>query len=149
MVNVIYQRNTLASCPPKCPMHGVIRRIMNAAKLITLKQEVLDNSSTCAMWYIPHDFPFHSFLQHPENHSSCRLFQQPQKKTDSTTSARLCSEFFFPSGKGKSWCNSPAGAAQHGNGGHLDQSHGTRVEILGAQGAKHQWLGKEMQPIGR
>lgn len=28
----------------------------------------------------PHDFPFHSFQKHPENHSSCRLLQQPQKK---------------------------------------------------------------------
>lgn len=56
---------------------------------------------------------------------------------------------FFPSGKGKSWCNGPAGAVRHSDGGHLDHSHGTRVEIPGAQGKKNTCgLGRRGSPSG-
>lgn len=141
MENVIYQRNTLFSCPPKCPMHGVTRRIMNAAELITLKQET-DNSWACAMWYTP--MIFHSI---PSSNSLkttlvAGCFSSHKKRQTQPQVKDCVQSLFFPSGKGKSWCNGPAGAVWHSNGGHLDDSHGTSMETPGAQGKNTCGLGR-------
>lgn len=137
--------------PPSAhgPLHRVPRRMMNAAKLITFKQEMSDRIPEPCHPIHPHDFPFHSFQQHPKNHSGCRLFQQPQERQTQPQVKDRVQTLFSPSGKGKSWCNGPAGDVWHRGGGHLDYSHGTTVEIPSAQAEKCLWLGKERYPISR
>lgn len=111
------------SCPPKCPMHGVTRRITNAAKLITLKQEVPDNSWTCAMWYTPmifHSNPSSNILK---TTLVAGCFSSRKKRQTQPQVKDCFQSLFFPSGKDKSWCNGPVGATWHSSEGHLDHSH--------------------------
>lgn len=115
------------SCLRKCPMHGVTRRITNAAKLITLKQEVPDNSWTCAMWYTPmifHSNPSSNILK---TTLVAGCFSSRKKRQTQPQVKDCVQSLFFPSGKDKSWCNGPAGATWHSN--------GTSMEIPGAQAA--------------